>query len=62
MARAKTLANITSANLVLYQQHYDLADFFKMFGKSEARVKIDVGMDMPKLPAGPRCIFCPPPF
>ena len=61
VARAKTLANITSANLVLYQQHYDLADFFKMFGKSEARVKIDVGMDMPKLPAG-RLYFLSPTF
>jgi len=59
--RAKALANVDRANLVLYQLHFDLADFFKMFGKSEGRVKIDVGMDLPKLPAG-RMYFLAPTF
>ena len=59
--RAKILANLTEANLVLYMQEFDLADLFKIFGKSEAKVKIDVGMDVPKLPAG-RLYFISPTF
>jgi protease-4 len=51
--RAQTLAGISSANLVEYQQRFDLSDLFKLFGKSEARgVKVDLGMDLPKLQAG----------
>ncbi len=60
VSRARTLAGIKKANLVSYQPHFDLADFFKMFGKSEAKVvKIDVGMEMPKLLAG-RLYFLSP--
>ena len=59
--RAKSLASIKDANLINYAQEFDLADFFKIFGKSEARVKIDVGMDIPRLPAG-RLYFLSPTF
>jgi protease-4 len=59
--RAKTIANLKNANLVVYQQHLDFADLFKLFGKSQARVKIDVGLDVPKLPAG-RLYFLAPTF
>ena len=57
--RAKNIAKLKEANLVIYQQHFDLADFFKMFGKSEARVKIDLGVEIPKLPAGRLYLLSP---
>ena len=53
--RAKKLAGITRANLVQYRQRIDLADLFSLFGesKSESKViKVDIGMDIPKLQAG----------
>ena len=51
--RAQTLAGITSANLIQYQQRYDLSDLFRLFAKSDNRgLKIDLGMDLPKLQAG----------
>jgi protease-4 len=63
--RAKTIAGITSANLVEYQQRYDISDFFRMFGQSgraESRsIKVDLGMDLPKLQAG-QLYFLPPTF
>jgi protease-4 len=59
--RTKTIANLKSANLVVYQQRFELADFFKVFGKTEGRVKIDLGMEIPKLPAG-RLFFLSPTY
>jgi protease-4 len=54
--RAKAIAGIRSANLVQYQQRYDFSDIFHLFGQSgqaESRViKVDLGMDIPKLKAG----------
>ena len=51
--RAQTMAGITNANIVEYQLHYDISDFLRMFGKSEAPVvKVDLGMEPPKLQAG----------
>jgi protease-4 len=51
--RARTVVGISKANLVEYQQHYDLSDLFRLFGKTEARVvKVDVGLETPKLKAG----------
>jgi protease IV len=62
VARAKKLAGLTSANLVQYQQRYDFADLFRLFGKSEApAVKVDLGMDLPKLQAG-QLYFLSPTF
>jgi protease IV len=41
------------ANLIQYQQRYDLSDFLNIFGKAEApAVKIDLGIDTPKLQQG----------
>ena len=58
--RTKTLAGISKANLVEYQQRYDLSDFFRLFGKSEAKaVKVDLGMEMPKLQAGQMYFLSP---
>jgi protease-4 len=43
----------TNANLIRYQQRYDFSDLFNIFGKSESKVvKIDLGMEPPKLQAG----------
>jgi protease-4 len=58
--RAKSLVGITSANLVEYRQRYDFADLFRIFGKSDAKsVKIDLGMDLPRLKAGQLYLLCP---
>jgi protease IV len=52
--RAKKIADISQANLVQYQQRFDLADMFRIFGKTDANshIKLDLGMDVPKLQAG----------
>lgn len=52
--RVKKIAGIGRANLIQYQQRFDLGDFFQLFGSTDARttLKVDVGMDFPKLQAG----------
>jgi protease-4 len=51
--RAEGLVHISSAELIQYQPVYDIANLFKMFGQSEAKgVKLDLGVDIPKLHAG----------
>jgi protease-4 len=61
--RAKRLGGgIADANLVEYQQRYDLSDFLRFFGKSDAKaIKVDLGMDIPKLQAG-QLYFLSPTF
>jgi protease-4 len=61
--RAKRLVGISQANLIQYQQKFDLSDMFRLFGKSDAKasVKVDLGMDMPKLQAG-KLYFLSPTF
>jgi len=52
---AEKIADIQDANLVEYQETYDISQFFHLFGQSaEARsqVKLDLGFDAPKLEAG----------
>ncbi|MEY2466934.1 MAG: protease [Verrucomicrobiota bacterium] len=53
VTQAKKLGNIVGdANLIQYQQRYDLGDFLRMFGetKSESRtLKVDLGIETPKL-------------
>lgn len=62
VARAEKLAGISDANLIEYQQRYDLSDLFRMFGKSDSKgVKVDLGMDAPKLEAG-RLYFLSPTY
>jgi protease-4 len=62
VSRAKKIAGIHGANLVQYEQHYDLSNFFRLFGKSQAPViKVDLGMEMPKLEAG-QLYFISPTF
>lgn len=61
--RAKNIAGISKANLILYQQRFDLSDMFRLFGKSDARasIKVDLGLDAPKLQAG-KLYFLSPTF
>jgi protease-4 len=52
--RTKKIAHIPNANLVEYRERYDISDFFSMFGQSSSAhdIKLDLGVDMPKLEAG----------
>ena len=51
--RTQNIAGIHNANLVEYQQRYDLSDLFRLFGQTESKaVKVDLGLEMPKLQAG----------
>src|SRR5262249_23849836 len=51
--RARKLADISDANLVQYQPVFDLPNLFRLLGKSDAHgVKVDLGLDMPRLQAG----------
>jgi len=58
--RARQLARIKDANLIQYQRPFDLGSLFRLFGESESRaLKIDLGMQLPKLQAG-RLYFLSP--
>jgi protease-4 len=61
VSQAKKLAGIRGdANLIQYRQRYDFSDLFRLFGKSQAPViKVDLGMDEPKLEAGRLYFLCP---
>jgi protease-4 len=60
--RAKRIAAISDANLVEYQQRYDISDLFRLFGQTKAGVlKVDLGMETPKLQAG-QLYFLSPTF
>ena len=53
---AKRLGEIHGdANLIRYEERYDLSDFFHMFGESKANaqsIKVDLGFDAPRLQEG----------
>jgi protease IV len=52
--RAEKIAGIRNANLIEYREHYDLGNFLSMFGQTGQAhdIKLDLGMDVPKLQAG----------
>jgi protease-4 len=53
--RAEKIANNGhEANLIEYRERYDLSNFLSMFGQSSQAhdIKLDLGMDIPKLQAG----------
>jgi protease IV len=54
VTRADQIAHIHNANLVEYREHRDLGDLFSMFSQSSSAkdIKLDLGLDMPKLHAG----------
>lgn len=61
--RAKKISGIAGdANLIRYEQRYDISDFFRMFGESKTdvhTVKVDLGFDAPKLQAGEMYFLSP---
>jgi len=58
--RAKTIAGISSANLVEFQQRFEISDLFRLFGQSESRVvKVDWGFEPPKLQVGQLYFLAP---
>lgn len=60
VARARDLAKTGRANLIQYQMRYDFADFFRLFGSTDAKsVKVEVGLEMPKLQAGKLYFIAP---
>jgi protease-4 len=57
---SKKIAGVSTANLVEYRQRYDLSDLFRLFGKSQSKtVKLDLGLELPKLRAG-QAYYLPP--
>jgi len=59
---AAKIAGVSKYNVVEYRLHYDLSDLFRMFGKSDTHaVKVDLGLEMPKLEAG-RLYFLSPTY
>ena len=52
---AKKIGGISSANLIEYRERYDISEFLRLFGQSESAahdIKLDLGMNLPKLQAG----------
>jgi protease-4 len=53
VSRTKKIAGISDANLIRYQEPFKLSSLFNIFGKTDvAKIKVDLGMDLPKLQAG----------
>jgi protease IV len=52
--RAMSIAHIKDANIIEYQERYDLSNLLSMFGQTgQAKdIKLDLGADLPKLRAG----------
>jgi len=52
--RTEKITGLKNANLIEYQEHYDISDFLSLFGQnSQAKdIKLDLGLDIPKLRAG----------
>jgi protease-4 len=52
--RTEQIAGIQSANLVEYRARYDISNFLHLLGQTDRShtIKLDLGMDLPKLEAG----------
>jgi len=52
--KTKIIAGMDKANLIEYRERHDLSDFLSMFGQSGSAhdIKLDLGLDIPKLRAG----------
>ena len=58
--RTRKLANIVDANLIRYQQPFRLSNLLDLFVQSNAKgVKIELGIDLPKLQAGRLYLLSP---
>ena len=55
--RAEKIVGIENANLIEYRERYDISNFLSMFGQSSQThdIKLDLGVDLPKLQAG--CMY-----
>ena len=55
--RAQRIAHLPDANLIEYRERYDISDFLSMFGQSGSAhdLKLDLGLDIPKLRSG--CMY-----
>jgi protease-4 len=61
--RAREIARLRNANLVEYRERYDISNFLRLLGQSESShtIKLDLGMEFPKLQAG-KLYFLSPTF
>ncbi|HSH16788.1 MAG TPA: S49 family peptidase, partial [Verrucomicrobiae bacterium] len=65
--RALEITGLPAANLIAYRQPFRLGMLFRLLGESEGRatqtqtVKLDLGLDLPRLEVG-RLYFLPPHF
>jgi protease-4 len=59
----KKIAGIPKANLIEYRERYDISEFLRLFGQSDSahNIKLDLGLEMPKLQAG-QLYFLSPAF
>jgi protease-4 len=60
--RAEDLAHVRKANLIQYEEPFGLGNLFRIFGKTEVpptAIKVDLGLDFPKLQLG-RMYFIAP--
>ena len=59
----RKIAGIHDANLVEYRERYDISEFLRLIGQSESAhdIKLDLGLEMPKLQAG-QLYFLSPTF
>jgi protease IV len=59
--RTEEIAGIHKANLIEYRARYDISDFLHLLGQSELShtVKLDLGMELPKLQAGELYFLAP---
>jgi protease-4 len=59
----KKIAGISKANLIEYRERYDISEFLHLFGQNDSahNIKLDLGVEMPKLQAG-QLYFLSPTF
>jgi protease-4 len=58
--RTKKMCKIMDANLIRYQEPFNLGNLFSLFGQSESSsLKVDLGFQLPKIEAG-RLYFLSP--
>ena len=57
---AKHIAGIKNADLVQYQERYDLGDFLRLFNRTQTpAIKVDLGMDGLKIESGQLYFLAP---
>jgi protease-4 len=61
--KAKSIVGVHDANLIEYRERYDFSDFLSMFGQGNKAhdIKLDLGVDIPKLRAGVLYFLWQPP-